>query len=588
MIMKKLIYSAGLVMAVSFAASCAEKFEEQESVTPVPEVRLVNMTFSASDDADGSKTVLVDGAKIWFLQSDELSVFDGEGNRKFTTEPQASWPASHAAFSGQVAESAETFYALYPYTAGATLSEGRISGVAVPSEQTATEGTFAPGAAPSVCKSDGTRLLLLNVASYVKFTVPSGQSYSKVVVVNNDGAAIAGTLTVNAETAEVVSVVSGSSQITLSGEITSGKTYYISLLPGTLGGGLTMEFYSGDGKYIGRKSTAKSVTFTRAKVKPLGEVAPVITEYDAVPGEFTINAQGDKVQFADGNLQYQASSGIWKFADTQYTVLGQGGGNQTEGADRATQSAWIDLFGWGCTGLRHEGMTYSSYQPWATSTNSQDYYKQEASELSAGNYTDWGCLLSNGEDEWFTLSRDEITYIATGRGSWTDVSGKVPADKRPAFANVKVNGVYGTMLFADDWKGSMWPAGVPEPKQWNRSSYSGSYGTRIYGDYTAEEFALIEATGVVFLPAVAGFRTGCVVGLKRGGDLKEVSLYSTRTPKDATSRAIYCFAVGEDRDWAGSFGTTSIGTNIPSNSENVAAEGYSVRLVRRVKVQQAE
>ena len=41
----------------------------------------------------------------------------------------------------------------------------------------------------------------------------------------------------------------------------------------------------------------------------------------ALPGRFTINENGDQVQFAQGNLQYQPSTGKWRFAPNQYTVL---------------------------------------------------------------------------------------------------------------------------------------------------------------------------------------------------------------------------------------------------------------------------
>ena len=60
-------------------------------------------------------------------------------------------------------------------------------------------------------------------------------------------------------------------------------------------------------------------------------------------------AANKKVVFAPGNLQYQASSGNWRFAEQQYLYIGNAAGNTNSGS-RSTQSNWIDLFGWGTSG----------------------------------------------------------------------------------------------------------------------------------------------------------------------------------------------------------------------------------------------
>ena len=42
----------------------------------------------------------------------------------------------------------------------------------------------------------------------------------------------------------------------------------------------------------------------------------------AVDGLFTINDQGGKVYFSKGNLQYQASTNTWRFAEHQWDHVG--------------------------------------------------------------------------------------------------------------------------------------------------------------------------------------------------------------------------------------------------------------------------
>lgn len=69
--------------------------------------------------------------------------------------------------------------------------------------------------------------------------------------------------------------------------------------------------------------------------------------YDLV-GEFTIKGSGDKVSFSKGNLQYQASTNTWSFAENQYDIIGYGNENISSDYD-----GWIDMFGWGTSGYDH-------------------------------------------------------------------------------------------------------------------------------------------------------------------------------------------------------------------------------------------
>ena len=79
----------------------------------------------------------------------------------------------------------------------------------------------------------------------------------------------------------------------------------------------------------------------------------------AIDGKFSINEDGGQVYFSQGNLQYQASSNTWKFAENQYDYVGSTNSNIS-----STYSGWIDLFGWGTSGYNHGA---NCYQPWSTS-----------------------------------------------------------------------------------------------------------------------------------------------------------------------------------------------------------------------------
>ena len=57
-------------------------------------------------------------------------------------------------------------------------------------------------------------------------------------------------------------------------------------------------------------------------LNPMPEPSPAVWEKGVLPGRFTVNADGLQVQFAQGNLQYQASSHTWRLAEHQYDIVG--------------------------------------------------------------------------------------------------------------------------------------------------------------------------------------------------------------------------------------------------------------------------
>ena len=130
----------------------------------------------------------------------------------------------------------------------------------------------------------------------------------------------------------------------------------------------------------------------------------------AINGLFTINADGNQVYFSQGNLQYQASTNTWKFAENQYDYIGDANSNIS-----STYSGWIDLFGWGTSGYNHGA---NCYQPWSTSTSNSDYYAYGYWQYNLYDETgqaDWGFnAINNGGNTngiWRTLTWDEGNYV---------------------------------------------------------------------------------------------------------------------------------------------------------------------------------
>ena len=69
-------------------------------------------------------------------------------------------------------------------------------------------------------------------------------------------------------------------------------------------------------------------------------ISPIIPD-GALPGLFSVSAT-QRVYFSQGNLQYQASTDTWRFAEHQYDYVGSDNRSIS-----STYSGWIDLFGWG-------------------------------------------------------------------------------------------------------------------------------------------------------------------------------------------------------------------------------------------------
>ena len=175
-------------------------------------------------------------------------------------------------------------------------------------------------------------------------------------------------------------------------------------------------------------------------------------------GKFSVS-NTKKVAFSSGNLQYQASTDTWRFAENQWDYIGGANSNIS-----SSYSGWIDLFGWG-----------TGNNPAKSSTSYRDY----------STFVDWGKNKINNEapNTWRTLTKDEWEYIFSGR-----------QNSHSLYGTATVNNVFGLIILPDDWN---------EP---NLSFTSGIKGWE-NNVYSTAEWKELEYEGAVFLPA-SGFRDG--------------------------------------------------------------------------------
>ncbi|MDR9830232.1 hypothetical protein RCJ22_32120, partial [Vibrio sp. FNV 38] len=165
----------------------------------------------------------------------------------------------------------------------------------------------------------------------------------------------------------------------------------------------------------------------------------------AINGLFSV-APGYQVYFSQGNLQYQASTNTWRFAEHQWDYVGEGNNNISP-----NYNGWIDLFGWGTSGYDHGAVCH---QPWSTSQNPHDYEAYgnwQYNLFDQNGQADWGCnAISNGGNTensgWRTLNREEWTYVIDGRSTASGAR----------FAKASVGGIKGVILLPDNWQSSIY------------------------------------------------------------------------------------------------------------------------------------
>ena len=183
----------------------------------------------------------------------------------------------------------------------------------------------------------------------------------------------------------------------------------------------------------------------------------------ALPGAFSVSAI-QQVFFSQGNLQYQASTNTWRFAEHQYDYVGSANSNIS-----STYSGWIDLFGWG-----------TGNNPTLASTTYTDY----------STFVDWGsnAIINGGNavNQWRTLTQSEWSYLLNSR---TNASSKRGTGN--------INGVGGLIILPDSWTQ---PSGCP---QFN-PGFSSSDGDWTRNSYTVAQWVQMESAGAVFLPAAGG------------------------------------------------------------------------------------
>ena len=310
-------------------------------------------------------------------------------------------------------------------------------------------------------------------------------------------------------------------------------------------------FTATDGTNSYYKTTGSSQTLLAGKLYIIN--VTMIKVEGALPGRFTINADGGQVYFSRGNLQATNATAnstdgwAWSFAEHQYDYIGGtsiatdagASANNKVGNNFITTAGTVDLYVW-------IGKT-SSLSPYGIN-NSTAKVNYSTSTTDVLKY-DWGTLpITNGGNTansgWRTPSCAEWTYILNGRANAADKVG---------FATV--GGKSGIIIlpdiFTDPMKNGGSGAFVPKTMT--------GFEANVYT--TGGNWEAMEANGAVFLP-YAGSRAGTSVS-NYGGYWSS----TCADPKDGNPHAYYLHFTASMVDPTGSF---------------TQHYGFSVRLVRDV------
>ncbi len=211
-------------------------------------------------------------------------------------------------------------------------------------------------------------------------------------------------------------------------------------------------------KALVEAATLKRLTDAEAAFAAIGGGAAA----GALNGKFTINADGDQIAFAKGNLQATTTDlgehWTWGFAANQWDFIGNAAANNAiSGNGTVSANGTVDLFGWS---------TPTTYYGIHNSTNS-DYYSSD--------FREWGENITGAE--WKTPSPSDWIYIISNR-----------ADAAQKQGQATVNGVNGYIFLPDEWELPTGLSFTAKPNNWTANVYDGA-------DWTAMENA-----GAVFLP----------------------------------------------------------------------------------------
>lgn len=267
--MKRIQFIVTLICVVA-VCSCSERGFDK-ATDPCCGQREVEI-FASLNDTYNTKTVRKEDGKIYWKPADQINVFFGGENSKFTSKNTED--ALTAAFTGSITgligkneggEAGKYIWGLYPYKPGAS-SDGQSVTTTLSGLQTAVDGSFDDDLFITLAKDDCLSLSFYNVLSGFRFTL-ARDGITKMTFSGNNGEVLAGTLKLSFgedDRPVVREITDGKTEIILTAvgdTFEKGKDYYFVFAPTVFERGFTvsMETAESEGKFV----YEKNISFAR-------------------------------------------------------------------------------------------------------------------------------------------------------------------------------------------------------------------------------------------------------------------------------------------------------------------------------------
>jgi len=208
--------------AVAVAFSCNKPEPNPGGDTP-SDGSEVEKTFTASAENIQTKLAVSEAGAISFSEGDEITVFDGKSAKKFTSSVAGK-------FTGKAVK-ADTYYALYPFTEGATNNGDAIT-ASIPDQQTITSSAVADGANLAIAKTTDETLAFKNVGAYIAIKVHNSDIATITVATPATTERLTGRARIAYNNGDPsAAIITGQNVITLEGAFANGATYYAVAFP---------------------------------------------------------------------------------------------------------------------------------------------------------------------------------------------------------------------------------------------------------------------------------------------------------------------------------------------------------------------
>lgn len=486
--MKKKVFACMAMVAILFAGCQKEK-----------NVAYLTATISKFQGAKDAKV---------YIDEDRFACWNTSGDQVvLNNSTQAvTYNAEDRHYYISVAEGdqeAEMFYSIFPASAVNGTSVGASTSVTLPAVQLYQEADGKQKVEALMAATGATRLDFKNICALLEVTVsdlPESAYLTKIEVTTTNGKVLCGTGDVT---------FTSSSDITLgplSGGINGGKTiklqfdndehrngtYYLVVPPVSNtafdisvhyrmpNSSDVIQLYTKRLKQQGNEDNSLAANTIGQVTFDMDDNIPPV---EHLPGAYSVS-DNLQVYFSRGNLKFERvnNAETWAFEQDQTAV----------------------------TSYQHTGngnnlvVNANGYFPWSAGTNSTEGGHRHTEVINHGGYSgedfaDWGemntfDIPAPNPGVWRTLTSNEWNYVMTRYNH--NIGSPLGNATYASYAYVRVNGVYGVMLFPDlfEWPTTVESTLIPGTINAVSSTWNGQ-------NYGLDVWSQLEDAGCVFLAA---------------------------------------------------------------------------------------